>query len=261
VKPFLFLLSLSMVACSTAPVLPSAAAPASALPYFAPGVITIPEATTYRPTFDPMNQEVIFTAEVGSDYVMARSLMSRSGWLEPEVLPFSGVYSDAEGFLSPDGQTMIFSSKRPLSGTEQKRDYDPWITMRSGDDWSAPRRIDVLSGDTNELYTALASDGTLYFMRAETDGNDLWRAKLVNGAYEAAVKLPSPPNSDNRDAAVYIAPDQSFMLLDSNRPGGLGATDIWISFRKGESWSTPKNLAALPSTLPPTKPRPCSRLT
>jgi len=85
-------------------------------PYFAPGVITIAEATTYRPTFTPDGRTVIYSMEVGNDYVLLESRRVGGRWTPPRVLPFSGRWSDAEAALSPDGATLVFASKRPRTG-------------------------------------------------------------------------------------------------------------------------------------------------
>jgi hypothetical protein len=51
-------------------------------------------------------------------------------------------------------------------------------------------------------------------------------------------------NSDSREAGAYIAPDERFIIFESNRPGGIGGTDLYISFRQGSSWAQPRRLDA-----------------
>lgn len=98
---------------------------------FEPGVVTIGEATTYRPTFSPDGNTVYFTLEVGSDYVILESHRRGGRWSRPAVVSFSGVHSDAEAFLSPNGKQLLFASRRPRSGDSAREDYDLWVADRT----------------------------------------------------------------------------------------------------------------------------------
>ena len=41
----------------------------------------------------------------------------------------------------------------------------------------------------------------------------------------------------------FIAPDQSWLIFASERPGGYGAADLYVSFRRPDgTWGEPKNL-------------------
>ena len=70
----------------------------------------------------------------------------------------------------------------------------------------------------------------------------LYRSRLTAEGYGEPEALPAPINSGHDESNHWIAPDQSYLIFLSNRPGGLGQADLYISFRSGESWSTPRNL-------------------
>jgi hypothetical protein len=212
--------------------------------YFAPGVITIPEATTYRPTFTPDGRTVIYSMEVGSDYVLLESRRVNGRWSTPRVLPFSGRWSDAEAALSPDGATMEFASRRPRTGTAPRADYDLWIVERSPSGrWGTPRPLDELSTPALELYPVLTRSGTLYFTRSTPEGNDLFRAERRGGGYAPAEPVAAI-NTDRREAGVWVDPEERMMLFDSNRAGSMGGTDIFLSCREGGGWGAPRHLPA-----------------
>jgi Tol biopolymer transport system component len=92
----------------------------------------------------------------------------------------------------------------------------------------------------------MTGDGTLYF-----DGEDgglsgsygLYSAYLVDSTFTARKSLPSILQSEHPDFSLCPAPDGSYLLFASFRPGGYGETDLYVSFTLGDGeWSPPVNL-------------------
>jgi hypothetical protein len=73
---------------------------------------------------------------------------------------------------------------------------------------------------------------------------DLMRARPLPDGYAMPELLPAPINSDADESNHWIAPDQSYLLFLSNRTGGIGDNDLYISFRDGNGWLAPRNLGA-----------------
>lgn len=212
--------------------------------FFAPGVVTIPEATTYRPTFTPDARTAIYSMEIAGGYVLVQTPMERGRWREPEVLPFSGRYSDAEGVLSPDGSLFVFASQRPREGDAPRTDYDLWAVDRTpAGRWGTPRPLEGLATTAHELYPSLARDGTLYFTRSSPDGADLWRAERRGAAY-AAPEPVREVNTDRREAGSFVDPAGRMLFFESNRAGTLGGTDLFVSCREGAAWGAARPLPA-----------------
>ena len=76
---------------------------------------------------------------------------------------------------------------------------------------------------------------------------DLWRAqRLADGSFGEPVNLGPPVNSEHSEVDTYVAPDESWMVVTSRRPGGIGGGDLYVSFRQGDgAWGEPQ-------LLPPT---------
>ena len=220
---------------------PIARPPATAA-LFEPGIISIGAATTYRPAFTPDQRTVYYTMEVGNDYVILVAHFRNHRWSTPEIASFSGKYSDAEPYLSPDGLRLFFASKRPAAGDQPKKDYDLWMVQRSrGGPLGSPQRLpDSINTDVHELYPAVTSDGTLYFSRFGPGG--IWRARQTNGQYVAAEKLGTPINADMKEAGAYVAPSGRYLIFEAKNPKGLGGTDFYISYQRDGAWTEPRNL-------------------
>jgi len=63
-------------------------------------------------------------------------------------------------------------------------------------------------------------------------------------AWQQPQNLGGTVNSSYDDWYPVIAEDGSYMVFVSDRPGGYGTGDIWISYKSGQDWGTPQNLGA-----------------
>lgn len=175
------------------------------------------------------------------------STKSRRGWSTPRVASFSGKYRDIDPAISPDGQRLVFASDRPrTAGGTVREDRDLWMVTRTASGWSEPVFLDAVNSDASESNSSIAADGTLYFVANDRKGGpgkrDLYRSTWVDGRYQEPVLIGAPISTEDDDSNHFIAPDQSYLLFCSTRPGGLGKTDLYISFAENGGWSEPINL-------------------
>jgi len=82
---------------------------------------------------------------------------------------------------------------------------------------------------------------------------DLWvtTRDATNGDWGEAVPLPLPINSSYADAGPTISADGLSLFFASNRPGGCGGFDLWVTTRKTaeDPWEPPLNLGYLVNSL------------
>lgn len=72
---------------------------------------------------------------------------------------------------------------------------------------------------------------------------NIYRSKLVDGKYTRVEKLDTKINTKYNDLDAFVAPDESYMIFCSDRPGGYGKSDFYISFgTNGDSWTEPVNM-------------------
>lgn len=136
-------------------------------------------------------------------------------------------YSVGHAALSPDGQTIYFSSDMPggIGGS------DLYACQKEGDRWSAPRNLGpAINTAGSELYPFISADGKLYFSsngHSQQTGLDILCAEINGAEVKAPKKLGAPFNSETDDFAFYIYPDNRSGFFSSNRPGGQGDDDIY----------------------------------
>jgi Tol biopolymer transport system component len=168
-------------------------------------------------------------------------------WTAPEVAPFSGQYSDADPFITSDGAKFFFISNRPLQLSENaKEDMDIWMMTKTGSGWSAAVNLGApVNSKGSEWYPMVASDGSLYF-GSDRDGGkgrtDLYRSRFANGKYSEPENLGPLINTEGDEFEPFISPDESLMIFMSQRPGGHGRGDLYISYQRDGKWTTPVNL-------------------
>jgi len=206
---------------------------------FAPGIIS----TGYNEhgvTFTPNGKEVFFRL-LGPPHGIILTMKEVHGsWTSPKVALFSGRY-DGKCTLSPDGNSIIMSSSRPPSGFGPALEYwTIWKINRTSSGWGKPQNFPHLRG----AYPTITNNGTIYFYaRSENKKGDIFRSELKNGEYSAPAKVKAPISTQYWENDPYIAPDESYLVFQSDRPGTFGEGDLFVSFRlKNGEWSEPQNL-------------------
>ena len=167
-------------------------------------------------------------------------------WSTPEVAPFSGQYSDADPFITPDGSRLYFISNRP-DAARTTPNLDIWAVEKTGDTWGEPKNLGApINSAGSEWYPTLSANGTMYFGSDREGGKgrtDIYRSRLVNGKYDAAENLGPAINTQFNEFEPLIAPDESFLIfMGGGRADGRGGFDLYISYNRNGEWSKPENL-------------------
>jgi Tol biopolymer transport system component len=172
-------------------------------------------------------------------------------WGEPEN-PGSIINSDsldAQPYISADGLSLFFHSNR-TGGFGQD---DIWITTRAVIDgnWTIPKNLgSIINTSSHEGSPCISEDGlTLYFSSDRSGGYgnlDLWftMRPTISEPWSEPVNFGPGINTPFDEAFPRISSDGLYLYLRSDRPGGYGKSDIWLSRRSNvsEPWSTPVNL-------------------
>jgi hypothetical protein len=177
-------------------------------------------------------------------FTIVESRFANGRWSAPRIAPFSGEHADTSPFLSPDGSRLVFSSNRPVNGVAKsaRNDFDLWMVERRGDGWSAPVPLTALNGPGWDMHSSMTRDGTLYFGSIRDNNYNIWRSRLVGGVYQTPEPLPAPVNSAAVEYDPFVDPDGRYLIFGSDRAGGRGGADLYVSFLRDGAWSEPVNL-------------------
>ena len=166
-------------------------------------------------------------------------------------------FGDASPGLTPDGKSLIFTSRRPADGVE-KLNYDVnpnndkmyisnWDI--SINNWGKAQPVDGeinYQGHIGSL--SLSHDGKTMFIfkniPKETLSGDIFFSELLkDGKWSKPVSIGKPINSSYFESSACLSPDGNILYFVSERKGGFGSADIYRSHRlAANKWSIPENL-------------------
>ncbi len=220
--------------------------PGTEVEVFAPGIVSIEQGKEYKITFSPDLQEIFFTRRTpngGNDRIWYTRL-ENGALTTPELAPFAYDSLETDPSFTPDGNRVYYNSWRPLPGEDAlSQHHNVWFVNRTANGWSAPQFLGPPINDYRPVYFSFADDGTLYFTRSNP--REIWFAELENGQYVEAQRLPDEINDLPMVAHPAIAPDESYIVVDSYyRKGGVLVGSLCVSFRKQDgSWTEAVSMA------------------
>ena len=153
-----------------------------------------------------------------------------------EVTAVAGV-SDYEPELAADGLSLLFTSF-PRVGTHGLEDL--WQCRRSTptDPWGPVQNLGaIVNGPAKDMDPALSSDGRVLVFVSDRPGGqgkaDFWWSSRpsLEAPWSAPQNLGKPVNSEVDELSPTLSTDGQTLLFRSNRPGGRGGNDLWMSRR------------------------------
>ncbi|MFO0839970.1 MAG: hypothetical protein U1D55_15785 [Phycisphaerae bacterium] len=112
--------------------------------------------------------------------------------------------------------------------------------------WQPPQRLSEVLNTRDQDYEPRPSwDGlTMFFVRGKAGENaDIFVSQRTPGGWTPAARLDAV-NSDADDLGPAPTMDGQSLYFYSNRDGGAGGYDLWVSRREGDGWQAPTNLGA-----------------
>lgn len=182
------------------------------------------------------------TYEFAIEY--AKSHPEKNYVFAPQNLGDSINTSDLEYFpsLTIDGQKMIFTKR--IKNKESFYESD-----RVNGNWGKafPLSGKINSNDFNVGAQNISQDGEwLVFTGCNfPQGNgscDLYISYLTKNGWSEPQNLGWDVNTEFWESTPSLSPDKRDLYFSSDRPGGYGGRDIWVSHRNENGWSKPENL-------------------
>lgn len=128
--------------------------------------------------------------------------------------------------------------------------YKDKYIERTTTGWSAIKSLGPEFENIRIMRLTASIKGTLVFDEATRDGNGVLRySRIVDGKWETPKPLSEEINKGKWSAHPFIAPDESYIIWDSEKEGGHGDNDMYISFKQPDgSWSKAINFGEVINT-------------
>jgi len=153
-------------------------------------------------------------------------------------------------FMMPDGNTLYFFFTPDVNVPVEKQIIDGvtgiYVSNKINGEWSKPERIMLqdkgkISGDGCEF----VQGNLMYFcsVREGYTGVHWFTAEYKNGMWQNWKNADFNP--DYKVGELHITSYGNELYFHSDRPGGKGGLDIWVSKKANGTWQEPENVAAV----------------
>jgi len=199
---------------------------------FAPGIIST-EGWELEGVFAPGMKEFYFTIDLG------QHTSPTSTDFRPTVIGYRQKNNIWTKYLEfpRKGETVFSPDNKRWHMAEGYKD-------RIGDGWSERKSLGPMFDrkDWGIMRLSVSAKGTYVF--DDYKSKDVIRiSRLKDGKRQAPKKMGPVVNTGKWTAHPFIAPDESYLIWDSEREDGYGASDLYISFRqKDGSWGPAINM-------------------
>lgn len=164
----------------------------------------------------------------------------------------NSTWPDYAPVLNEDETVLIFTSRRQDSNLNENVDEDNFyfedifISEKGADgEWGPARNVgEPVNITYHSSNLALSADGKILFQYRDDNGGDIYFSNLEpDGSWSYPEPLSKYINSSFAEKSVSISQNGKLLFFSSNRPGGLGGIDIYVSKKddKGQ-WSRSVNL-------------------
>jgi hypothetical protein len=191
---------------------------------FAPGIIS-KKSWDGEGIFAPGMKEFYFTSKGGKYTGRTVIGFRQENNIWTKYLEFP---RDGETAFSPDGKRMHMA--------EGYKD-------RIGDGWSMRKSLGPMFDRKDWGIMRLTASAKSTYVFDDYKNKVIRISRLKNGERQAPKKMGSVVNTGEWTAHPFIAADESYLIWDSEREGGFGGNDLYISYRqKDGSWGPAINL-------------------
>jgi len=121
---------------------------------------------------------------------------------------------------------------------------DIFMSVKQADStWGEPAGIPSLNTNGNDAAIAISPDGqTMFTFSSNNDLGDLYVSTLNGTDWSKPERLNKNVNTDAWEGSCSMTADGRYLFFASERKGGLGGRDIYVSEKVNGDWGPAQNL-------------------
>lgn len=150
--------------------------------------------------------------------------------------------------LTADEQTLVFTRNQRSQRGDMQEDFYVSVVTEDGS-WARARNIGApINTPDNEGAQTITADGQqLFFIgcnRKSGKGScDIYQAFRKGNKWDVPRNIGGPVNTAKWESQPSISADGKTLYFVSNRNGGFGGMDIWVTqLTPNNEWTVPRNL-------------------
>lgn len=153
---------------------------------------------------------------------------------------------------------LYFTSRRENTTGGKKNPYnrmyyeDVYLSKFKNGKWGKAQQLEYpINTKHNDAVTDISPDGReLCVYRGYKGGGDLYNSQYKGDYWKKPGKMSRINKGNYRESSVSVSKDSMILYFISNRKGGQGRQDIWVSYKTqdGRKWQTPENLGPVVNT-------------
>jgi len=156
-------------------------------------------------------------------------------------------YPEYAPVITPDEKVIYFTSRRPGStGNKKDRDNeffeDIYYSENINGEWSKPKNVgSPINTEYHDGCIGISADGKELFIFRDVNGGDIYSSiKNEKGEWSEPKSLGKNINSKYYEPSVCISKDKKLLFFSSNRAGGIGGLDLYMSIADANGkWGKP----------------------
>jgi tetratricopeptide (TPR) repeat protein len=170
---------------------------------------------------------------------LAKDYMAHPVYFKEEQLgaPFNDEKSNFNPVISYDGKSFAYMISLKF--------YDAVMFSRMvNGKWTTPVNITPeLQPDGNMYISCLSADGkTLYLSKNDNYNSAIYTSMFDGSDWSVPVKLNKNINSRYWESHAFVSEDGNTLVFASNRPGGFGGLDLYMSKKVNGDWGPAVNM-------------------
>ncbi|MBR09103.1 MAG: hypothetical protein CMP48_15655 [Rickettsiales bacterium] len=199
------------------------------------------------PVFFEEKNELLFASNRNKSgetpFVIYYSKSGPNGWETPVELSNLGNFSRKNAnieVVNDDGKLFLF---------EEENGGDLFYSNASGAKWTSPVEFDARVSNNHiasHFFINEHEDRIIFASDEGDNGLDLYESYRdpESGKWSKPGPFYSSINSKFDEDSPYLSPDEQTLYFCSDRPGGIGGFDVYVSRYNPEdfSWSEPENM-------------------
>jgi outer membrane protein OmpA-like peptidoglycan-associated protein/YHS domain-containing protein len=169
-------------------------------------------------------------------------------------------FDDFAPVITADGSQMFFTSRRPFTEKEKKKNSESkeriYVASYDSDTkkWSKaePLSENINLPQINVSNIAISNDGQrlLVYQGFNPNQGDIFESILKGKKWTDPVSIGKEINTEFHESSASISPDGKTIYFVSERKGGIGGRDIWkCKLGPDNKWGNPENLGKSINTI------------